>query len=261
MLEALAILFMTAGVVLAVWWALTDQPQKAAGFAAAGLAVLAGAVGLLRGEIVRISFDQVDAIEAAATRAEADAAAIRDLRATIEDETNAATGRVAAHAAQAKRLAAETSAAVAKAEKRVSALNEQIARREASAQAQERASLAPSTATGSPSTQQFEVVATALRASGSHELTLTTSTNDTEAIALAIRLKEAIEAGGWIVHLNQAELEPPISGVQVLAPVPLRPHVTALLGALGRAGLQPKGLAQQDGDKLEVLVGSKPRAS
>jgi hypothetical protein len=259
MFEALAILFMAAGVALAVWWAVNDQPRKAAGFAAAGLAVVAGATMLLRGQIVRLSHDEIETIEAAAAHAEEDADAIRELRASAEAEARAATGRVAAHAAEIRRLAAETSAAVAKLEKRVSALNEQAVQREAAHVRREQPAAEPA-ATGSPSTQQLEVVATALRSTGSHEVTLTTSMDDREAIRLAIRLKQAIESAGWIVHLNQTELEP-ISGVQVLAPVPLSPHVTALLGALGRAGLQPRGLARQEADKLEVVVGPKPRES
>jgi hypothetical protein len=261
MIEALAILFMAAGIALAVWWAFTDQPQKPAGFAAAGLAVVAGAVLLLRTQIAELSTPDLATIDAAAARATSDADAIRELREKIEADAKGTSSRAAAHAAEARRLAAQTSEALARVERRVSALNEQIARREPARAPRERVGPAASPSAGSPSMQQLAVVATALRSTGSHEVTLTTSMDDREAISLAIRLKEAIEAGGWTVHLNQAELSPPVFGVQVLAPVPLSPHVTTLLGALGRAGLQPKGLASQDADKLEVLVGPKPRES
>ncbi len=44
MVEAVSILFIAAGVALAVWWAVTDQPQKMAGFAASLFAIVAGAV-------------------------------------------------------------------------------------------------------------------------------------------------------------------------------------------------------------------------
>jgi hypothetical protein len=46
--------------------------------------------------------------------------------------------------------------------------------------------------------------------------------------------------------------------VQVLAPVPLPAHATTLIGALGRAGLQPRGLSRQSVERLEVVVGSNP---
>jgi hypothetical protein len=260
MLEAFAILFMAAGVAFAVWWAVTGDARRPAGFAVGALAVGAGAVLLLRAEIVRFSVDELEAIEAAARRATADAGAIRDVRASIEAEARAESGRVAAQRAEAKRLAAEMSAAVAQIEKGASAARAQATRRDPALAPLERASARRPDAAGPPSTQQLEIVATALRSSGAHELRLTTSTDDTEAIELAIRLKQAIEAGGWTVHLTQAEL-PTVSGVQVRTPVPLPPHVTTLLGALGRAGLHPNGLAQPDGDELEVLVGSRAGSS
>ena len=117
-------------------------------------------------------------------------------------------------------------------------------------------------AAGQPSKNQLSVLAKSLRGSGSHEVTLTTSMNDPEALELASRLKQAIEAGGWIVHgVNETELEPSVSGLQVVAPVPLPAHFATLLGALGRAGFDPKGVARPRADKLEVLVSSKPRKS
>jgi hypothetical protein len=260
MVEALAILVMAAGIALAVWWVVTDQPRTSAGLAAGALVVVAGAVLLLRGEIVRFSVDEIETIEAASARAAKEADAIRDLRASVEADAKDAADQVAANAARARRLADETSVAVAKVERRIS---QEQSRREAPLATVERAEhvAAAAPARASSSTQPFDVMATALRSSGSHEVTLTTSMNDVAAISLAIRLKEAIEAAGWIVHLNQTEIEPPVSGVQVLAPVPLQPHVTALLGALGRAGLQPKGLSREEPGELEVRVGSVPGKS
>jgi len=261
MVEPLSIVFIAAGVALAIWWAVTDQPQKMAGFAASGMAVAAGVVLLLRSQIVEFSVDDIDTIEVAAARASADAEAIRDLRARIEVEANSAAGRVAANAAEARRLAAETSAALATAQKQVSALNELVARSQSSLPRPVDSTAAATLITGDLSVNQLEVLATSLRGSGSHEVTLTTS-NDPEAIELAARLKEAIEAGGWIVHgVNETQLERPVSGLQVLAPVPLPSHFATLLGALGRAGLSPKGMARQQVDRLEVLVGSAPRRS
>ena len=260
MVELLSIVFIAAGVALAIWWAVTDQPQKMAGFAASGMAVAAGVVLLLRGQIVEFSVDDIDTIEVATARASADADAIRDLRASIEAEAKSAAGRVAANAAEARRLATETSAALATAQKQVSALNELVARSR-SLPRPEDSTAAATLISGNLSVNQLEVLATSLRGSGSHEVTLTTS-NDPEAIELAARLKEAIEAGGWIVHgVNETQLERPVSGLQVLAPVPLPSHFATLLGALGRAGLSPKGMARQQVDRIEVLVGSAPRRS
>jgi hypothetical protein len=263
MVEAVAILFMAAGVALAVWWAITDRPQKLAGFAASLVALLAGVALMLRGQIVQFSVEDVGTIDVAAARASADADAIRDLRASVEAEAKSATGRVAANAAEARRLAAETSAALATAQKQVAALNELVARKESSrARSEVTAAAAAPAAPHDFSANQLEVLATSLRGSGSHEVTLTTSVNDPEAIELATRLKGAIEAGGWIVHgVNETQLEPPVSGLQVLSPVPLPAHFATLLGALGRAGLQPKGMARPRADRLEVLVGSKPGQS
>jgi hypothetical protein len=42
MIDALAILLVLSGVGLALFWAFSDQPQKAAGFSASLIAVLAG---------------------------------------------------------------------------------------------------------------------------------------------------------------------------------------------------------------------------
>jgi hypothetical protein len=264
MVVAVSMLLVVAGVALAVWWAVTDRPQKAAGFGASALAILAGALGLLRGPMVEISSGNVSSIEAAAARASADADAIRDLRASVEAEAKRASGRVAANAAEARRLAAETSEALARVERRLTALGERPERRAESRLETGRS--APRAASPSRAGElgggQLQVLATALRGSGSHEVTLTTSVDDPEAIELANRLKTAIEAGGWIVHgVNQTELEPTVSGLQVLAPVPLPAHVTTLIGALGRAGFQPKGMARNRVEKLEVLVGSKRGAS
>ena len=261
MVEPVSIIFIAAGVALAIWWAVTDRPQKIAGFVASGMASLAGAVLLLRGQIVEFSVDDIDTIEAATARASADADAIRDLRASIEAEAKSAAGRVAANAAEARRLATETSAALATAQKQVAALNELVARSQSSLPRPEDSIAAATLISGDLSVNQLEVLATSLRGSGSHEVTLTTS-NDPEAIELAARLKKAIEAGGWIVHgVNETQLERPVSGLQVLAPVPLPSHFATLLGALGRAGLSPKGMARQQVDRLEVLVGSAPRRS
>ena len=132
MVEVVSIVFIAAGITLAAWRAFADRPQKIAGFAAGGMAIAAGAVLLLRGQIVEFSVDDLDAIDAAAARASADADAIRDLRASIEAEAKSATARVAANAAEARRLAAETSAALATAQKQVSVLNELVVRSQSS---------------------------------------------------------------------------------------------------------------------------------
>jgi hypothetical protein len=264
MVEALSIVFIAAGIALAVWWVVTDQPQKPAGFAAAVLSILAGLAILLRGQIVEFSVAGIDTIDAAASRASEDADAIRDLRASVEAESRSATGRVAANAAEARRLATETSSALAKAQEQVAALNQLVAR-VGPARRESEPDVAAAGPAGAPhdlSGNPLAVVAMALRGSGPHEVTLTTSGNDPEALELATRLKQAIEAGGWIVHgVNETELEPAVSGLQVISPVPLPAHFTTLLGALGRAGLQPRGLARQRADQIEVLVGSKPRPS
>src|SRR5262245_3958544 len=123
MVGAVSILFVAAGIALAIWWAVTDQPRKAAGFAASAFAIAAGVVLLLRAQIVGFSSGDLQTIDDAADRATADADAIRDLAAEIEADANASSGRVAAHAAEARRLAAETSEALAKAEQQVAALN------------------------------------------------------------------------------------------------------------------------------------------
>jgi hypothetical protein len=264
MVEVVSFFFIAAGITLATWWAFADRPQKIAGFAASLMAIAAGAVLLLRGQIVEFSVDDIATIDVAASRASADADAIRDLRASIEAEAKNAAGRVAANAAEARWLAAETSSALAEAEEQISALNRLVERSGPSLARSEATAAADAlpSATGDISVGQLEVLATSLRGSGSHEVTLTTSMDDPEAIELATRLKEAIQAGGWIVHgVNEAQLNRPVSGLQVLAPVPLPAHFATLLGALGRAGLQPKGMARQQGDTLEVLVGSAPRRS
>jgi hypothetical protein len=265
MIEALAILFVAAGVVLAVGWAFTDRPQKAAGFAASLIAVLAGSALLLRGPIVQLAVEDVRTLDAAAARASADAQVIGDLRAQIETQT----AEVAANAAESKRLAAEIRTELAQAERRVAQL-EELAKRSDELQNLERAAEAEEAPGGlleqqdvpGLSARQADVLATSLRASSAHELTLTTLSNDAEAIEFARRLKTAIEAGGWTVHgVNEAESERSVVGLEILAPVPLPAHFKTLLGALGRAGLQPKGLSRQQVDKLEVLVGSIPGRS
>jgi hypothetical protein len=264
MVEALSIFFIVAGIALAVWWVVTDQPQKPAGFAAGALAILAGLGLLLRAQIVEFSVPDLETIDAAAARASTDADAIRDLRASVEAESRSASGRVAANAAEARRLASETSSALAKAQEQVAALNQLVARINPARPASEPdvAAAGPAATRGDLSGNPLAIVAMALRGSGSHEVTLTTSANDPEALELATRLKQAIEAGGWVVHgVNETELEPAVSGLQVIAPVPLPAYFTTLLGALGRAGLQPRGLARQRADRVEVLVGSKPRSS
>lgn len=265
MIEALAILLVAAGVVLAVGWAITGRPHEAAGFAASLIAVLAGSALLLRGPIVQLAVEDVRTLEAAAARASADAQVIGDLRAQIE----AQTAEVAANAAESKRLAAEIRSELAHAERRVAQL-EEIAKRRDELNNIERAAAAdeaPGESQELPdapglSARQAEVLATSLRASSAHELTLTTPSDDAETLEFARRLKTAIEAGGWTVHgVNEAESERSVVGLEVLAPVPLPAHFTTLLGALGRAGLQPKGLSRQQVDTLEVLVGSIPGRS
>ena len=61
--------------------------------------------------------------------------------------------------------------------------------------------------------------------------------------------------------MQQMAWAEPVFGVQVLAPVPLPAHATTLLSALGRVGLQPRGLSRQRVERLEVLVGSNPGRS
>lgn len=265
MIEALAILLVAAGVLLAVAWAVVDRPNKGAGFAASLVAVLGGAVLLLRGPIVELAVDDVRTLEAAAQRASADARVIGDLRDQIEKQT----AQISASAAEAKRLAAEIRSELAHSEQRVAQLEELARRRDVLANA-ERAAAQLAAPGGSPdqpdapglSARQAEVLATSLRASGIHELTLTTLSDDAEALEFARRLKTAIEAGGWTVHgVNEAASEQPVVGLEVRAPNPLPAHFATLLGALGRAGLQPKGLSRQQVEGLEVRVGSVPGKS
>ena len=68
-------------------------------------------------------------------------------------------------------------------------------------------------------------------------------TRYTQGVAVGVALFGAIS----LIDLDRA-------GFRDLSYLPL-------LGALGRAGLQPKGVARPRADKLEVLVGSKPRQS
>jgi hypothetical protein len=64
------------------------------------------------------------------------------------------------------------------------------------------------------------------------------------------------------VHgVHEDESARPIVGLEVRAPAPLPAHATTLLGALGRAGLQPKGSSRQEISELEVFVGSVPGRS
>ncbi|MGH7336103.1 MAG: hypothetical protein ACREI7_00875 [Myxococcota bacterium] len=265
MIEAFAILLVAAGVVLAVGWAVVDRPHKGAGFAAALIAVLGGALLLLRGPIVELAVDDVRTLDAVAERASEDAQVIADLREQLEKHA----AQIATNAAEAKRLAAEIRSELAQSEQRVAKLEELDRRRDA-LQSLERTAAAVEAPSGSPdqsdvpglSARQAEVLATSLRASGTHELTLTTLSNDAEALEFAQRLKTAIEAGGWTVHgVNEAASERTVVGLEVRAPNPLPAHFATLLGALGRAGLQPKGLSRQQVDKLEVLVGSVPGKS
>jgi hypothetical protein len=265
MIEALAILFVAAGVVLAIGWAFTDRPHKGAGFAASLIAVLTGSALLLRGPIVQLAVEDVRTLDAAAARASADAQVIGDLRAQLETQT----AEVAASAAESKRLAAEIRSELAQAERRVAQL-EELAKRRDELQNIERAAEVEEAAGGvleeqdvpGLSARQADVLATSLRASSAHELTLTTPSNDAETLEFAQRLKRAIEAGGWTVHgVNEAESERTVVGLEVRAPIPLPAHFATLLGALGRAGLQPKGLSRQQVEKLEVLVGSIPGRS
>jgi hypothetical protein len=266
MIDAVAILFVAAGVLLAVWWAITNRPQRAAGFAASLMAILGGAVLLLRSAIAQVAVEDARTLEATVARATADAQVIRDLRV----ETEAKTASITARAAESQRLAAELRNELSQSEHHRARLDE-LAKRDGESQprlaraagrVEPAGSPDPKDATRRLSARQAEVLATSLRASGAHELTLTTPIDDAEAIEFAQRLKKAIEAGGWTVHVaNPAEPARPIVGLEVLAPAPLPAHATTLLGALGRAGLQPKGSSRQQVDELEVLVGSKPGES
>jgi hypothetical protein len=267
MIDAVAILFVAAGVLLAVWWVVTNRPQRAAGFAASLTAILGGAVLLLRSAIAQVAVEDARTLEATVARATADAQVIHDLRA----ETEAKTASITARAAESQRLAAELRNELSQSEHHRARLDE-LAKRDGESQPRlARAASRVEPLAGSPdpkdatrrlSARQAEVLATSLRASGAHELTLTTPIDDAEAIEFAQRLKKAIEAGGWTVHVaNPAEPARPIVGLEVLAPAPLPAHATTLLGALGRAGLQPKGSSRQQVDELEVLVGSKPGES
>jgi hypothetical protein len=271
MVTAFALLLVAAGVLLAAWWALTNRPQIAAGIAASLVAVVAGVVLLMRGPIVERSVDRVATLEQAAASASADAQAIRDLLAQIEMDGRAAVDRASAGAAESRRIAAQASEGLADTERRLAQLNARIEHsgealrslQTATAEAQVRPTpveLPP--ASRALSEDQFELLATSLRAAGSHELTVSSPRNDTEANELADRLKSAVEAAGWTVHgVQQVAVAEPVFGVQVLAPVPLPAHATTLIGALGRAGLQPRGLSRQSVDRLEVVVGSKPGRS
>jgi hypothetical protein len=271
MVTAFALLLVAAGVLLAVWWALTNRPRIAAGFAAAIVSVAAGVVLLLRGPIVERSVGDVATLEEAAARASADAQAIRELLEQVEAQGRAASDRAAANTAESRRLVSQTSKDLADTERRLAQLNARIERSDASLR-ELQAAAAEMEARPTPvelpaavralSADQIERLASSLRAAGAHELTLSTSRNDSEAIELAGRLKSAIESAGWTVHgVQQMAWAEPVFGVQVLAPVPLPAHATTLIGALGRAGLQPRGLSRQSVERLELLVGSDPRRS
>jgi hypothetical protein len=271
MLTAFALLLVAAGVLLAVWWAFTNRPQLAAGIAASLVAVAAGVALLLRGPIVERSVDEVATLEQAAAQASADAQAIRDLLAQVETDGRAALDRASASAAESRRLTEKSTAELAVTERRLAQLNARIDRSGESLRSLERAAAEVEArptpvelpaATRGLSQDQFELLASSLRAAGAHELTLSSPRNDTEANELAGRLKSAIEAAGWTVHgVQQIASAEPVFGVQVLAPVPLPAHATTLLSALGRVGLQPRGLSRQRVERLEVLVGSNPGRS
>jgi hypothetical protein len=266
MINALAVLFVAAGVVSAFAWAIADWPQKSAGFTASLIAVLAGAAMLLRGPIVDAAVDDVRRIDVASARASDDAKAIADLRGEIA----ARASEVAAAAAESKRLAADARSQLAEAERRHEQLAALARRGDESLQKIERAA-EPNAGQGKPpaledapglSARQAEVLATSLRASGAHELTLTMLSSDAEAVEFAQRLKSAIEAGGWAVHVvDEAGSPRSVVGLEVVSPVPLPSHFATLLGALGRAGLQPKGMSREEADELEVVVGSVPGKS
>jgi hypothetical protein len=264
MIDALAVLFIALGVSLAIGWAIGDLPQKRAGFAAALIAVFAGALLLLRGPLVRRADAEARAGEAIAQRASADAQELADLR----EQIDARTASLAASASEAKRIAAETRAELASAGERLARLEDRAKRSSELARTLEPTGTAQQPS-GSPETdvpgltlRQAQVLATSLRASRANELTLTATSDDPETIEFAQRLKTAIEAGGWTVHgVQAAQSAQPVVGLEVRAPVPIPVHATALLGALGRAGLQPKGSSRQAGDRLEVFVGSVPGKS
>lgn len=265
MIDALAVLFIALGVSLAIGWAIGDLPQKRAGFAAALIAVFAGALLLLRGPLVRRADAEERTGEAITQRASADAQELADLREQIE----ARTASLAASASEAKRLAAETRAELASAGERLARLedrakrssSEPASRLEPTGTAQQ-PNESPETDVPGLTVRQAQVLATSLRASRANELTLTATSDDPETIEFAQRLKTAIEAGGWTVHgVHASQSAQPVVGLEVRAPVPIPVHATALLGALGRAGLQPKGSSRQAGDRLEVFVGSVPGKS
>jgi hypothetical protein len=267
MIDAVAVLLVVAGVGLAIGWAVTDRPRKEVGFAAAAIAVIAGSLLALRTPLVGRAAADASVRQATAARASVRAHEIADLRARVESQAE----QIAANAAESKRVATELRSKLARSEQRV-ALLEDSARRRGELLRLERAAAmdrtAPSEAvvalSDAPglSARQAELLATSLRGSGTHELTLTTLGDDAEALAFAERLKTAIEAGGWTVHVESAAAsEPSLVGLEVRAPNPLPAHFAALLGALGRAGLQPKGSSRQPVDRLEVLVGSVPGRS
>ena len=260
MIDALAVLFVALGVALAIGWAVADRPQKRAVFTAALIAVFAGALMLLRGPLVgRAEADQ-RAREAAAERASQELADLRE-------QIDARTASIAASASEAKRLAGETRAELASAGARLARLEDvakrgnELARRPELTGTSKRPSASPDADVPGLTVRQAQVLATSLRASSANELTLTANSNDPETIEFAQRLKNAIEAGGWTVHgVNAAEPGRPGVGLEVRAPVPIPAHATTLLGAFGRAGLQPKGSSRQ-GNQLEVFVGSVPGKS
>jgi hypothetical protein len=260
MLDALAILFVVAGVGIALFWAFSDQPQKAAGFAAALIAVLAGSAMLLRSPIARLA----DARTSEASTASANAELLSELSAQLESQA----ASLSASQAQAKRLAADTRGELAQAGRRIEQLENLVQRREdvrrverAAAVERPAGSSAPQAGPGL-SVRQAEVLATSLRASGANEITLTARSDDPDTIEFAQRLKTAIEAGGWTVNgVHESASARPVVGLEVRAPAPLPAHATTLLGALGRAGLQPKGSSRQEVSELEVFVGSVPGRS
>ena len=263
--KASRVLLVAAGVLLAVWWAVTGRAQMAAGFTASLIAVCAGVVLLLRGPVVESSVERhrrdrggrgarIRGSAGDPRAAGEDRGAIRIRRRPRRRRRSgieAPFGRISQRAREAEaRLAKlnELASEASRSDARACPQRGRIAGR----------AVAPTSGARDLSADQSEVLASSLRASGTHEITLTTDMNDSEAIQFARSLKQAIEAGGWTVHgVNQNVSSRPVVGLRCAHRFPSRPRAT-LLSALGRAGLHPQGMSRQRVEKLEVLVGSRP---
>jgi hypothetical protein len=267
MVDVISLVFIGAGVGLAIWWSVTNRPEKAAGFGASLIAIFAGAFLLLRDRVVELTVENVGTIKAAATQAAADASSISELRSRIEAQA-ATIDLVAASAEESRSLATDFSEKLDQAEARLSQMDELIQRASGSLAQLERGLTAVESRAGqlerhaAPRTlspQQLAILTSALSEAGPREVAITAAMNDQEAVQFAEILKQAAERAGWTVNgINQALWGQPVFGLHVLAPDPPPDHATVLLQALAQGGLQPEGHWGENIGQLEIRVGSKP---